>query len=283
MLKLSVVQSDLGCRRGARQTGRRGPRSRPDAVSKVAAMLAHVTIRAEDRAASERFYRTVLGAVGIEPTHELEEIVAWDDFAIIQADTGHPPTRHLHVAFVAPSREGVDAFWRTGVDAGYRSDGEPGERPQNKPEYYGSFLLDPDGNSAEAVDHGDTRRGGNIDHLWIRVRSVAASEAFYRTIARYTGLREGRRWDTGVQFRGAWATFSLVHDELPATDQLHIAFPAPDSQTVEDFHRAATSAGYRSNGEPGERPHYGPGYYAAYVLDPDDTNVESVFYAGRNY
>jgi catechol 2,3-dioxygenase-like lactoylglutathione lyase family enzyme len=223
----------------------------------------------------------VLGAIGIEPTHDTDEIVAWDDFAIMAAQGGHPPTRHLHVGFVAPSRAYVDAFWESGVKAGYRDAGKPGERPQYRADYYGAFLLDPDGNSAEAVDHGDTRRGGSIDHLWIRVRSLPASEAFYRTIARYTGLREGGRWDGGVQFGGAWATFALIQDAQPVTEHLHLAFPAPDQQTVRDFHRAATAAGYASNGEPGERPQYEPGYYAAYVLDPDGTNVESVFYGGR--
>ena len=240
-------------------------------------MFAHVTIRASDRPASERFYRTVLGAIGVEATHDTTKIVAWDDFAIIAADAEHPPTRHLHVGFVAPSREHVDAFWRAGTDAGYTDAGQPGERPKYKPDYYGAFLLDPGGNSAEAVDHGDTRRGGNIDHLWIRVRELGAAESFYRTIARHTGLREGHRWEQGVQFRGAWATFSLVHDGAPPSEQLHIAFPVPDRQTVEQFHRAATDAGYRSNGELGERPQYGPGYYAAYVFDPDGANIEAVY------
>jgi catechol 2,3-dioxygenase-like lactoylglutathione lyase family enzyme len=240
-------------------------------------MLAHLTIRAEDRAASERFYRVVLGAIGIEPTHDMAELVAWDDFAIIEADAEHPPTRHLHVGFVAASRPQVDEFGRAGIDAGYEDVGPPGERPQYTPDYYGAFLLDPAGNSAEAVHHDDTRRGGNIDHTWIRVRDLDAAEAFYRTIARHTGLRQGRRWEAGRQFRGAWATFSLVHDGAPITEHLHIAFPAPDRQSVRDFHSAATAAGYRSNGEPGERPQYGAGYYAAYVLDPDGTNVESVY------
>ena len=243
-------------------------------------MLAHATIRSTDREASERFYRIVLGTVGIEPTDDTSELVAWDDFAILGADSEHPPTRHLHVAFVAPSREQVDAFWRAGVDAGYEDAGEPGERPQYKPDYYGAFLLDPDGNSAEAVHHSDGRRGGFIDHLWIRVRDLDASEAFYRAIARYTGLREGRRWDQGVQFRGAWATFSLVDDGAPVTEHLHLAFPAPDRQTVDEFHRVAVAVGYRNNGEPGERPQYAPGYYSAYVLDPDGTNVESVYRGG---
>jgi catechol 2,3-dioxygenase-like lactoylglutathione lyase family enzyme len=239
-------------------------------------MFAHVTIRVSDRAVSERFYRTVLGAIAVEPTHDNSQIVAWDDFAIVGADRDHPPTRHLHVGFVAQSREEVDAFWRAGVEAGYQDDGPPGERPGYRPDYYGAFLRDPDGNSAEAVQHGDTRRGGHIDHLWIRVHDLDAAEAFYQAIARHTGLREGRRWAEGVQFRGAWATFSLVRDGAPITEHLHVAFPAPDRQTVDEFHRAATSAGYTSNGNPGERPHYGAGYYAAYVLDPDGANIESV-------
>jgi catechol 2,3-dioxygenase-like lactoylglutathione lyase family enzyme len=239
-------------------------------------MFAHVTIRASDRPASERFYRTVLGALAIEPTHDEPAIVAWDDFALLAAEPGHSPTRRLHVAFVAQSRADVDRFWETGREAGYESAGEPGERPQYKPDYYGAFLLDPDGNSAEAVHHGDTRGGGHLDHLWIGVRELEASLAFYATIARFTGLRLGGRFDAGAQIRGAWATFALIDDGRLPTEALHLAFPAPDRGGVEAFHRAATAAGYRDNGSPGERPQYGAGYYAAFVLDPDGTNVELV-------
>jgi catechol 2,3-dioxygenase-like lactoylglutathione lyase family enzyme len=238
----------------------------------------HVGIRAADAPASERFYATVLAALEIESPTSIPGIVEWNDFALSPADADHPATRHLHVGFVAASHEAVDRFWRTGVDAGYRDDGPPGPRTQYRPDYYGAFLLDPDGNSAEAVFHGDTRRGGNIDHLWIGVRDLRAAEAFYTTIARHTGLREGRRWEHGVQFRGAWGTFSLVSDGRPPTEGLHIAFPAPDRETVRDFYAAATAAGYRDNGAPGERPEYHPGYYGAYVFDPDGTNVESVFH-----
>ncbi len=244
-------------------------------------MFDHVAIRVADRFACERFYRTVLGTLGIEPSYAGADMIEWDDFSIVAADADRPPTRHLHLAFVAPSREHVDAFWQAGVDAGYDDDGGPGERTQYKPDYYGAFLLDPDGNSAEAVHHGDIRRGSHIDHLWIRVRDLDAAEAFYATIACHTGLREGRRWDGGRQFRGAWATFSLVYDSTPATEHLHMAFSAPDRPTVEDFYQAATAAGYRSNGAPGERQKHHAGYYAAYVLDPDGTNVESVFHEPR--
>jgi catechol 2,3-dioxygenase-like lactoylglutathione lyase family enzyme len=238
----------------------------------------HVTIRVADRQKSERFYRTVLSRLGIEPTYAEPDMIEWDDFSIMPADERTAPTRHLHLGFVAQSRELVDAFWRAGVDAGYRDDGPPGARPY-RPEYYGAFLLDPDGNSAEAVHHGDTRRGGHIDHLWIRVGDLDATQAFYAVIARHCGLREGRRWDAGVQFRGGWATFALVDDGAPKTENVHLAFPAPDRRTVDDFHAAAKAAGYRSNGGPGERPQYHAGYYSAYVLDPDGNNIESVFHA----
>jgi hypothetical protein len=77
-------------------------------------MFDHVTIRASDRDASE------------------------------QESAEKPVTRRLHVAFVAPSRELVDQFWRVGTEVGYRDDGAPGLRPHYSPDYYGSFLLDPD-------------------------------------------------------------------------------------------------------------------------------------------
>jgi catechol 2,3-dioxygenase-like lactoylglutathione lyase family enzyme len=244
----------------------------------VTSMFDRVTIRAADRVGSERFYRTVLSTLGIEPTHVGAETIEWDDFAIVAADADPPPTQHLHLAFVAPSPEHVDKFWHAGVDAGYEDDGEPGPRAQYTPDYYGAFLRDPDGNSAEAVHHADVRRGGNLDHLWIRVLDLDAATAFYATVARHTGLREGRRWEGGQQFRGAWATFSLVQDGTPPTENLHVAFPAPDRRTVEDFHRAATAAGYRDSEVAGGPSQIRSGYYAAHVLDPDGTNVGSVFH-----
>jgi catechol 2,3-dioxygenase-like lactoylglutathione lyase family enzyme len=236
----------------------------------------HVTIRASARERSERLYSAALAQLGISPSRSDELLVAWQDFVLAAADAEHPPTRYLHVGFVAPSREAVDAFWRAGLDAGATSDGEPGERPQYTLSYYGAFLIDPDGNSVEAVSHDDVRRGGNVDHLWIGVRDLEASVRFYSTIARHTGLRDGRAWEHGRQFRGAWATFSIVADGRPPTEGLHLAFPAPDRQTVDEFHRAAVAAGYRDNGAPGQCARDGAGCYAADVLDPDGTSVESV-------
>jgi catechol 2,3-dioxygenase-like lactoylglutathione lyase family enzyme len=232
----------------------------------------HVTIRVSDRKASERFYETVLHTIGIDRTHSGEHHAEWDDFSVSQATGDKPVTRRLHIAFFAPSREHVDEFWRAGTEAGYRDDGKPGPRPQYSEDYYGGFLLDPDGNSAEAVHHGRVREG--IDHLWIRVSDVAAAKRFYETIAPYGGF--GLRYDSPERagFAAAQGSFSLVAGT--PTEHVHIAFPASDDATVDAFHRAATAAGYRDNGVPGERAVYHPGYYGAYVLDPDGNNVEVV-------
>jgi catechol 2,3-dioxygenase-like lactoylglutathione lyase family enzyme len=237
-------------------------------------MFDHVTIRAIDRAASERFYDTVLTPLGIDRTYRTRSFSEWQDFSLTGADDEDPPTRRLHVAFVAPSQDQVDEFWRAGTGAGYADDGGPGPRPEYRSDYYGAFLLDPDGNSAEAVHHGALRRSGIVDHLWIRVADVAAARRFYETIAPAAGLHLGHESPELVRFAGDSGSFSLVRGT--PTENLHLAFPTDDDADVRRFHLLATDAGYRSNGPPGERPRYHPGYYAAYVLDPDGNNIEVV-------
>jgi len=237
-------------------------------------MFDHVTIRASDLAASERFYATVLAPLGIEVTHRDAQFVEWDDFSLVPAEDASAVTRRLHIAFLAPSREHADEFWRAGTGAGYRDDGAPGPRREYGSDYYGAFLLDPDGNSAEAVHHQTPRGGANIDHLWIRVADVAASKRFYATIAPHAGLELGADTPERVQFRSPGGSFSLVAGT--PTEHVHMAFPAGDDATVEAFHRAATAAGFRDNGPPDERAVYHAGYYGAYVLDPDGNNVEVV-------
>ncbi len=242
-------------------------------------MLDHVTIRVADRAASRRFFTTVLGT----PTYSGEWFDEWDDFSVAEADGEHPLTRHLHVAFAAKSRDDVDAFWQRGVAAGYRSDGEPGPRPRYTPDYYGGFLLDPDGNSVEAVHRpGRTETGPPIDHLWLGVADLAASRRFYETIAPVLGLRVGEGSLPGYVFvTRDGRHLALIVDGRPPTENLHLAFPAAADETVAEFHRVAMAAGYRDNGEPGERPQYHPGYVGAFVLDPDGNNVETVNHNSR--
>jgi catechol 2,3-dioxygenase-like lactoylglutathione lyase family enzyme len=241
-------------------------------------MFDHVGIAVSDLAASERFYRTVLSALGIEPSHADAGLVEWDDWAIGPTDPEHPVTRGLHVGFRAPDRAAVDASWQAGITAGHPDDGAPGPRPVYGPNYYGGFLLDPDGNSVEAV-HG-AREGpvsdGSIDHLWLRVRDPQVSRRFYLTVAPYAGLRLVHDEPDRVRLSGADFSFSLVRDERPLTEHVHLAFPAGADPTVQAFHAAALAAGYEDNGAPGERAVYHPGYYGAFVLDPDGHNVEVV-------
>jgi catechol 2,3-dioxygenase-like lactoylglutathione lyase family enzyme len=188
-----------------------------------------VTLRASDREASLRFYETVLPRLGID---------AWPDFAVEQAE-GHPTTG-LHIGFAAPSRDAVDEFWRVGTAAGYRDDGAPGPRPEYSESYYGAFLLDPDGNSAEGVHDGDRRRGGIIDHLWIRVSDLAASTEFYEGVAAETGFRLAATLPDRVRFAGTSGSFSVLPG--PPTRHVRMAFPTsgppaelidPDGNVVE--------------------------------------------------
>ncbi|MDX6439897.1 MAG: hypothetical protein QOF45_2480 [Gaiellaceae bacterium] len=234
-----------------------------------------MTIRASDRKNSERFYETVLDTLGIEQTHSGEHYAEWNDFSLAQASDDRPVTLRLHIGFAAPSRAHVDAFWQAGTAAGYRDDGSPGLRPQYSDDYYGSFLLDPDGNSAEAMHHGSMRQQGGIDHLWIRVTDLESSTRFYETVAPAAGFHIGRELADRTLFACLGGSFSIVTGGSP-TEHVHIAFTATDNETVERFHRDATAAGYRDNGAPGERAIYHAGYYGAYVLDPDGNNIEVV-------
>ena len=238
-------------------------------------MFDHVGIRVADREESRRFYTLGLRELGHEASSSAD-YDEWNDFAIEESTDERSLTRRLHVAFVAASRERVDAFWKALTGAGYRDDGAPGLRRQYHEDYYGGFVLDPDGNSAEAVYGIRPQPGDNvIDHLWIRVADVAASKGFYETIAPYAGIHLSHELPERVHFAGRDRSFGLVHGTTP-TENVHLAFPATDNAVVDEFHRAATAAGYRDNGAPGERRVYHEGYYGAFVLDPDGNNVEIV-------
>jgi len=236
-------------------------------------MFDHVGITVSDRAASEAFYETVLSGVLGHAPHRGATSTGFAEFIVHAPAPGRPVTRRLHVGFAAASREQVDAFWQAGVDAGHRSDGAPGERDYT-PGYYGAFLLDPDGNSVEAVHYPDVERTGAIDHVWLRVLDVPSAADFYATIAEAAHLRPGPRDAEYAIFRIAGGgSFSLVAGD--PTAGAHLAFSGTRDD-VHAFHAAALAGGYRDNGAPGERPQYVPGYYAAFVFDPDANNVEVV-------
>jgi catechol 2,3-dioxygenase-like lactoylglutathione lyase family enzyme len=110
----------------------------------------HVEVHASDYDASIAFYGTVLTPLGIPSWSEDFGQERVRCFTRVNVVDRQPPTREMHLCFVAGSREQVDAFHDAGVAAGYRSNGAPGYRTY-APGYYAAFLLDPDGNNIGAL------------------------------------------------------------------------------------------------------------------------------------
>ena len=108
--------------------------------------------------------------------------------------------------------------------------------------------------------------------MHVRVADLEASKRFYRAALAAVGRELTRQGEDSFSADELYVTA----DRMP-TAGLHIAFQADDPETVERFHGAGLAAGGRDNGAPGERP-YHPGYYSAYLLDPDGNNVEAVYH-----
>lgn len=121
-------------------------------------------------------------------------------------------------------------------------------------------------------------RGRLIDHLQLVVADLERSKRFYSAVLGALGIPIGGE---GPGF--FWADELFVSDKAsPAsagslTGRAHFAFQAANREAVEAFHRAGLAAGGIDHGAPGERP-YHPGYYAAFLLDPDGNNVEAVYH-----
>jgi len=124
----------------------------------------------------------------------------------------------------------------------------------------------------------ELHRGRLIDHLQLVVRDLPASRKFYEAVLPPLGVPIG---GSGVDYFWADELFVSTADSQAAQGHLtgrhHLAFQAKDRAAVDAFHKTALANGGIDNGAPGERP-YHPGYYAAFVLDPDGNNIEAVFH-----
>jgi catechol 2,3-dioxygenase-like lactoylglutathione lyase family enzyme len=124
----------------------------------------------------------------------------------------------------------------------------------------------------------ELHRGRLIDHLQLVVRDLQASRRFYTAVFGALGIPIGGE---GADYFWADELFVSTRESRAAQGELtgrtHLAFQAASRDAVSSFHRAAVAAGGRDNGAPGARP-YHPGYYAAFVLDPDGNNIEAVFH-----
>ncbi|MCH7343375.1 VOC family protein [Pelomonas sp. CA6] len=124
----------------------------------------------------------------------------------------------------------------------------------------------------------EIHRGRLIDHLQLVVADLEASREFYTAVLAALEIPMG-----GEAEDYFWADELFVSSSDSAaaqgrlTGRVHLAFQARDAAMVQAFYRAALAHGGKDNGAPGERP-YHPGYYAAFVLDPDGNNIEAVFH-----
>lgn len=121
-------------------------------------------------------------------------------------------------------------------------------------------------------------RGRLIDHLQLVTADLAASRRFYAAVFKALDIPLGGEaadyfWydELFVSTRESQAAQGAL------TGRVHLAFQAASAEAVQQFHRAAVAAGGRDNGAPGKRA-YHPGYYAAFVLDPDGNNIEAVYH-----
>ena len=121
-----------------------------------------------------------------------------------------------------------------------------------------------------------------LDHVGIRVSDFERSKSFYREALGVLGIEllyDKTFPDGSVAGFGRERSSFFISSGRPLRGETHLAFAAGSEAEVNAFHSVAISMGGRDNGAPGPRPHYRPGYYAAYVFDPDGNNVEAVFIA----
>ncbi len=124
----------------------------------------------------------------------------------------------------------------------------------------------------------ELHRGRLIDHIQLVVKDLATSQRFYTAIFNVLKIPMA---GTAEDYFWADELFVSTRDSPSAlgalTGRHHLAFQAQDKAMVEAFYKAALASGGKDNGAPGERP-YHPGYYAAFVIDPDGNNIEAVFH-----
>jgi catechol 2,3-dioxygenase-like lactoylglutathione lyase family enzyme len=120
-----------------------------------------------------------------------------------------------------------------------------------------------------------------LDHVGIEVSDLARSKVFYEAALEPLGIRLLMEFEGAAGFgketeHGPKPFFWVNARGRPAVSGAHVAFGARTTELVDAFHSAALTAGGTDNGAPGPRPIYHPGYYGAFVLDPDANNVEAV-------
>ena len=123
-------------------------------------MLDHITLAVRDYEKAKKFFTAALKPLGYEIAMDFKGtcglgVAGKPDFWITAADANRPVAA-MHVAFTAPNRKAVDAFYQAAISAGAKDNGAPGVRADYHPNYYGAFVIDDDGHNVEAVCHKPT-------------------------------------------------------------------------------------------------------------------------------
>src|SRR5687768_18343334 len=124
----------------------------------------------------------------------------------------------------------------------------------------------------------ELHRGRLIDHIQLVVADLGASRRFYEALFQVLQIPIGGSADEHFWFDELFVSSPDSSEAAgKRTGRQHLAFQARDRATVDAFYKAGLAAGGSDNGAPGERT-YHPGYYAAFLLDPDGNNIEAVFH-----
>ena len=125
----------------------------------------------------------------------------------------------------------------------------------------------------------ELHRGRLIDHIQLVVADLRASRRFYEAVMDVLEIPLGGGAEAHFWYDELFVSTPDSPEALGTlTGRHHLAFQAKDRATVDAWYKAGLAAGGRDNGAPGERANYHPGYYAAFLLDPDGNNIEAVFH-----
>lgn len=252
----------------------------------------HASVGVSDLGASIRFYDAALAPLGARRRFRDGDYVAWGSatvnghFAVCRRPSPRPQLG-AHACFAAGSREEVEAFHRAALAAGGEDNGPPGYRPQYSPDYYGAFVLDPDGNhlgvvARLAADQASTPRARILDHLSIGTVHLGEAARFYDALLAPLGAARLRTRDDYVMFGTDLndTTFILAEPDEPGAvapqPGFHACFAADSRESLALFHAAGLRGGARNNGTPGPRPDYAIDYWGAFLVDPWGNHVGAV-------
>ena len=128
----------------------------------------------------------------------------------------------------------------------------------------------------------ELHRGRLIDHVHLVVKDIEASRRFYAAVMKALGIPPTLNGPAFFGYDELYVSTASHTTVGTLTGRVHLAFATRERATVDVVYRSALEAGGTDNGKPGERP-YHPGYYAAFVLDPDGNNIEAVYHGPAQY